>query len=670
MYGPERVGFTRPKVVRPVEKDRSAQILFLVGLLLPIPFIYASFWIAGWRGMLPLLGLLAGFVTALTLVFLADIVQRLFNAFHGDRTDSAKRLLFPFDNPVASWAERSHLLRLFEGRWAAALVNRLTRLDPRFGQGYLKRKEGNVHIYPGHSLAIIVLLAYLAIYVCGIYFWNNPILDKFGLPTDLGISTLTFVFVLATLLLFALSSVAFYFDRYRVPPLLILILVVCFSDPDHRYEALPIADDRRPTPEEIFQDRAGDPFIILVSAIGGGIQTSAWATEVLTGLDEACQREAVADNGSCADRIALISGVSGGSVGAMYFMERYRNNEVDPKDLIARIKQYAYRSSLEFVGSSIVFDDLPRQIPTVSRGLEMDRGQQLARGWIYNQQRIDADSGRPKPVMVAGDAMLSDWHLKPQGDEDMEPEDRDRKRPAFIFGTTVVETGERILISTAKLNADTLKPYAARSLDDFVGVPTDLKIVDAVRLSAAFAFVSPAARMKRSEKFGTNQSSDAFNYHLVDGGYHDNPGLLAVRDFVAEGISGLGGKRPKIAVIQIVGEEPDESPTLERKQLLELNWFKQLAAPLNVFWNVTWIVQSTRTAAAEKEIAQLVKENSGYGEQEIKFFKFHFESEKGAPLSWHLTESEQEAIRMSATLAFAENGTEWSRLRAFLKGSR
>ena len=60
-----------------------------------------------------------------------------------------------------------------------------------------------------------------------------------------------------------------------------------------------------------------DDRLIVVAASGGGIQAAAWTAQVLSGLD-------TENDGNFGPKVRLISAVSGGSVGAMYFVDAYR----------------------------------------------------------------------------------------------------------------------------------------------------------------------------------------------------------------------------------------------------------------------------------------------------------------------------------------------------------
>ena len=84
MYGPERCGFGTPKETRWMWTGRWVPwILFITGLLIPIPFLQAS--LANVKSWDIYFGALLGFFAALFIVFVADFFQRLFNSFSGVR---------------------------------------------------------------------------------------------------------------------------------------------------------------------------------------------------------------------------------------------------------------------------------------------------------------------------------------------------------------------------------------------------------------------------------------------------------------------------------------------------------------------------------------------------------------------------------------------------------
>ena len=183
-------------------------------------------------------------------------------------------------------------------------------------------------LFPEHLVALSPALRSLAIYgALGLFKRSRR-----GRPS--GMPTLVYVLLLLMLAAWALPALSFALDPYHVPVLFTLVawLVIVSRSPrtDHFFNtfAIPYACDPQslpqhpnqcaPTPEEVLAFPE-DGKVVVVAASGGGIQASAWTARVLTGLE-------AQNPGKFARAIRLVSSVSGGSVGAMYFSGRYQPN--------------------------------------------------------------------------------------------------------------------------------------------------------------------------------------------------------------------------------------------------------------------------------------------------------------------------------------------------------
>ena len=168
----------------------------------------------------------------------------------------------------------------------------------------------------------------------------------------------------------ALAGISFFLDRYRVPLFTSVIGLVLLSGSckhtDHVVRLKPAPDHALASPGEILSAFPRHPLV--VAAAGGGIQAGAWAARALQGIDEALGRSAPA---AFRDRLALVTGVSGGSMGAMYY-GAYRDLDV------AKATEQSMAPSLDEVASALIGPDLLRAfwIP-VSHG----RGAALERSW-------------------------------------------------------------------------------------------------------------------------------------------------------------------------------------------------------------------------------------------------------------------------------------------------
>jgi hypothetical protein len=135
-----------------------------------------------------------------------------------------------------------------------------------------------------------------------------------------------------------LSGLSFFLDvldAFRVPlfvPILLWLSVVAFhlkADHFYRiYQEVSTKSDDYVTPSDpaaiLARATQSDDRIILVAAPGGGIQAAAWTARVLTGLEEMCAE-------TFTRSLKLLSGVSGGSVGIMYFVTAYQLEGFSPK---------------------------------------------------------------------------------------------------------------------------------------------------------------------------------------------------------------------------------------------------------------------------------------------------------------------------------------------------
>jgi predicted acylesterase/phospholipase RssA len=461
------------------------------------------------------------------------------------------------------WPKPSALLSL--------LVKWLTR---RLGPGYADEK-GN--LLPGHGFATLCLAIFFTMYL---------LIALRAIPYT---ATLCSLLNLVLVGVYLLSGLTFLCDRFRIPVLLALAIPLLVSarwfDTDFYFAAARTSRVEPFTPRQLM---AASPYdtAVIVCAQGGGIQAAAWTAEVLARLDEEL-------GGEFAPRVRLISSVSGGSLGAMYFSAAYRGGKVSGHSAII---QAARASSLEEIAFGLVYRDLPRIFLPFASSRLADRGAAAERAW-------SAQVGAP-----AAGVMLAQWR----------EETRRGQRPANIFNAMVAETGQRCLISTVDLGRSSGRL-------EFAGMypGLDVRPVTAVRLSASFPYVTPAARVAAEVHEP---------YHFVDGGYFDNYGVLSAVDVLLGGTAEAGPVK-RILLIDIVAAQ-EQSAALKSR-----GWFYQVLAPPAAFLAMRNTAQVSRNYD-DVRMAQMILEGRGL---EFHQVTFRFAAEE-APLSWHLTQMESEAI--------------------------
>lgn len=322
--------------------------------------------------------------------------------------------------------------------------------------------------------------------------------------------------------------------------------------------------------------------------------------------------------------VRFISAVSGGSVGAMYFLEALGKEPIDAETL-SRVRAMAERSSLGEVAWGLAYPDLWRTllpIPPWFR-FEKDRGWALQRAWVRGW--TGADRGLASWL----DGVREGW------------------RPAVAFNATDVEGGRRFISGTFDVPAtwesvrSQVMTYHGRDID----------IATAARLSATFPYVTPVAA-------AWPEDDHMWRGHMADGGYYDHFGIVTAVQFLDEVLTRAHaeGQPIHVAVVKIRSSPPPGGEEPKDRQ-----WWYQIAAPLLTLINV-------RTAGQRERSEQELRASRRYWNLsgfDVREFDFVFNG-KETPLSWQLSKAEQSAIAAE----WQKNEAELRKLVAFADEAR
>lgn len=528
-------------------------------------------------------GLATGFVTANLIILLLAVLQQW---AIGHLDGAACSGILPFErlvDRIGSWKVGSinipgqNLATWLFGKPGTGLSWILK------GPGFTDSKD---MLLAGHAQLFIVAAVTGAVYL--LTYWRDMADDRWespGWPSSF--FALLIIFVVGAFI----AGVAFWLDRYSLPALGFVVGYVIFvfsvSVSDHFIDiglaptdktgerTLWIPTEGTPVPEadsksntfllarskreatepeqpylaEIIQNRKfpgekGSRTLVVVTASGGGIQAAAWSAKVLTELDKTLP--------GFGDSIGLISSVSGGSVGTMYYLGLRGANKLDtmPADLADKIVVRASDSALEACAWGWAYPDLIRTMFPPAVPALHDRGFALESAWWNRMGRDSQDR-----------YWMSDVTIR-----DLIPLVKDGRIPAVIFNATCVETGQRVQISPIHVDIvdpnkvvdpEKLKQAADEAQGDELAAtpidflkffddvkakanghvsPANIRVSTAVRLSATFTYVAPVARPRDIPLDAPEKLKNRLNLHFCDGGYADNPGLLtavrAVRDLL------------------------------------------------------------------------------------------------------------------------------------------
>jgi hypothetical protein len=484
------------------------------------------------------------------------------------------------------------------------------------GPGYASSptSEHPNRIHSGFRTATIFLIVLLIAYWASgkSTFHQLKNLDPWPVH-DVPNTVLNFLLLLLIFWSSLLSGLTFFLDRFRVPALVVLSLVLWLiaqpGSSDHffytfrRSTSSPLL-----TPTQIFQD-AVDPLIV-VTAAGGGIQSAAWTSRVLCGLRADFQPTAGNQTNDFASHVLVISGVSGGSVGTMFYLRCLEAAEGDqsPAD-------WAENSSLEAVAWGLTHPDLQRIFfPWAPESWRADRGWALERALLKSAQFQN-------PERLA----LTDLRL-----------------PVLLLNSTDAQTGDPVVFTNSDFAhnpPDPTKPakHNIHNFRDTAGDEIDVFLETAVRMSAAFPYVSPEARP------GSPAATNAV--HLGDGGYFDNSGVFALSEWLKTAVQGQT-KRKRILFLEL-DAFPDSA---NHDTQTPKRWYYQASSPLETMLKVRSEAQVVRDKFSGEDLQTMLNE-SGF---QTTWLLVRYEppasvrnnpNANNPPLSWHLTTTEQNAIK-------------------------
>ncbi len=339
----------------------------------------------------------------------------------------------------------------------------------------------------------------------------------------------------------------------------------------------------------------------MVAASGGGARAAKWTSTVICSLNAAVGADFLRS-------IPLISATSGGAVGSMFVVEAIRDGLADRERLhLADVAAGA--TSLASVTWGFVYGDLWRAfLPLAPLALHaQDRGIAMERR--YDRVFVDAFGRSPSLRGWAEDVAAG-------------------RRPALVFNATVAESGRRFAIAPVVLSPPAGVPTARwRGIDNFLerhpGV--DVRMTTAARLSATFPYVTPIARIDAPVEGA---------YHIADGGYSENYGVLSIIEFLDPVMAHLAETGiSRVLLVEIRSSRSEEAPPDAR------GWLHQAFGPVITLNNVRATSQIATNDLAWTEAAR-----RWFREDGVQVGSALFEFAGEAALAWHLSDTDRHAI--------------------------
>lgn len=583
--------------------------------------------------------------------------------------------------PVISWSKAFYivfmvvpsLFALWVFWWSKSKVD---------GYGLLKWKAGFTLAIAGFLFAIVYL-----------YELGDP--ERFP--------PLALVLIMAIAAFWTLSVLAFAADRFRIPVLTSIIVMMLIpriagwagaKEEHYISTARPQSNKELQSPQMILDNmrarNAGQPNqpLIIVTATGGGLHASVWTASVLGNLEE---RFNASDASGPAtpfhEHLLLASTVSGGSVGLLTYLDQLQTLQKGQgldQTRIRRMVDASQCSSLEAVSWGLVYFDLPKAfLPVIpywikpSTGLPdgdendldkspllKDRTWALRKGFARNLHNLycveSAGSPYPDPrddskhSNLAADTAMSASILADERTLTLATLLRagiDPRIPAFTMNTTTVEGGDRFLLANYQVPRNSVtgtnESYPAESFlykyrtSSNSNMSVDLPLATAAQLSATFPYVSSAARVPQAV-------DPKGGLHYVDGGYYDNDGTASAIEFLRSALQNPTRPEPVLRIILVeIRNSPNPESDLPSESANPWNVLGQLVAPLSTFWS------AGHESVTERNRVGLDLFEKAYADK-VRIERIVFADSRATdrvstdPLNWSLTPRQRDEAQESA----------------------
>lgn len=381
-------------------------------------------------------------------------------------------------------------------------------------------------------------------------------------------------------------------------------------------------------------DKVKKPKMIIICTSGGGIRSALWTYHVLSHLDSATA-------GKLRNRTQLMSGSSGGMLGAAYYRElcllkeEKKITEINDRDNLDKISA----DLLNPVTFTIATNDIFIRYQKFEDG---PYSYTKDRGYIFEKHfNINTDS-----IL---DKRLYDYII---------PEE-EAKIPMFVLAPTIVAEGRRLLISAQPISYLANVRQNGQDVYDvsyeFVEFrkmfakqnALNLKFTSALRMAATFPYVMPMVSLPSEPMI-----------EVMDAGIRDNYGIQIALKFIHEFKDWIEVNTSGIIIIQIRDRQKEVMINNTKNSVV-----KRLVRPMgnvldNIFYTQDFENDQHLAYAAEWFNVPL---------DVINFNLRKDENKDNVSLSWHLTKIEKQAVINS--INNTENKASLLKLKALLEGN-
>ncbi|MEQ9302123.1 MAG: patatin-like phospholipase family protein [Cyclobacteriaceae bacterium] len=396
------------------------------------------------------------------------------------------------------------------------------------------------------------------------------------------------------------------------------------------------------------QQNTPKPKAVFLCVSGGGQRAALWSMSAMAQLDSVI-------NGNLMNSTVLITGASGGMIGAAYYRElflRHRQNQLADYNS-QEFRQNIAKDNLNPIIFSLLVNDLflrSQHFEHAGRRYRKDRG------YAFEQQlNINTEGMLEKSVMS---------YALPEYNAEV---------PIMIMSPTIANDGRRLYISAQpvsymNLGVETLDDQYKISGVDFMSFfqkqqSQDLRMLSALRMSASFPYITPNVELPSNPAM-----------QIMDAGIADNFGISDALRFIYTFQDWLEENTSGVVLISIrdtrknVDIQPRTTPSI----------LQRLSAPISSVYNnlgnlqdvnndnkiqfaKEWFNAPLDVVSIEYDTYTNIKTDEFRTERQL----LEGQENERASLSWHLTSREKRNIQEN--IYRPENRAALSKIRGLVK---
>jgi hypothetical protein len=378
----------------------------------------------------------------------------------------------------------------------------------------------------------------------------------------------------------------------------------------------------------VVSDGLTKPKLVILNHSGGGTRSAYWTMRAIPYADSIC-------NGKLLKQTVLMTGASGGLVGAAYLRElmlQIESGRVDLND-----PQYRENMGMDLLNPVML---------AATTGDWFIRYRRLNDdGYSYSKDRATAlEEQLERNTGGAFNKRLGDYTL---------PE-KEGRIPLLILTPTIANDGRRLIVGSQPygyLCSDSKLPNEDGILNENIEFARmfsahdamHLRFASALRMNATFPYVTPMALLPSEPPL-----------EIIDAGIRDNYGWKTTCRFIHAMRSWIEANTSGVVIVQ-VRDLPRDKDLKDDSSTL----FSTFSAPLEgIYGNLT----RTQDYTGE-EALQLLKSGLQVPVETIRF-QLEQSKEQQVSLSWHLTRAEKNYIYQSVEEDFFKS--ELNRLKKLL----